>query len=349
MGEDGRTLVTKNCYRMLHTLYNLHPSPEPNLTVLWAKHLPENWKRYVAKVSCDTDAIQYENDDDHAPGLRRRLRDRLLRFGDARRPRHAVLRRPRNLAKLVLLAINGGMDEVKEDARRARDARLARRIRRFRPPCRAARFLLQWLAKTYVDAMNTIHYMHDKYAYEKEPDGAARHERAPPDGVRHRGHELHGRLALGDQIRKGALHPRPGDRPRHRFRDDRRIPCFGNDDERVDAIACEQVRRFYNALKEHQLYRGAEHTLSILTITSNVMYGKKTGNTPDGRKARRALAPGANPMSGRDKVRRAGRAQLRREALLRLLPRRHLQHVFDHPPRRSAKPRRSASRISCSF
>ena len=291
-GEDGRTLVTKNCYRMLHTLYNLHPSPEPNLTVLWAKHLPENWKRYVAKVSCDTDAIQYESDtimrpafgDDYAiaccVSAMRVGRD--MQFFGARA----------NLAKLVLLAINGGMDEVKK-------TRVAPEMPVW--PDEYVDFDREWLAKTYVDAMNTIHYMHDKYAYEKSQ--MALHD---TNVRRLMAFGIAGMSCMADSLSaikyaKVRCIRDPETGLVTDFETTGEFPCFGNDDERVDAIACEQVRRFYNALKEHQLYRGAEHTLSILTITSNVMYGKKTGNTPDGRKHGEPLAPGANPMSGRDK------------------------------------------------
>ena len=300
MGEDGRTLVTKNSYRMLHTLYNLNSSPEPNLTVLWSRHLPENWKRYVAKVSCDTDAIQYENDrvmrpvygDDYAiaccVSAMRVGKD--MQFFGARA----------NLAKLILLAINGGIDEVKK-VRVAPEMpiwedeyldyeKLIERIAYYR----------DWLAKTYVDAMNTIHYMHDKYAYEKAQ--MALHDtkvrRLMAFGIA-------GMSCMADSLSAVKYAKVRCIRDENGLVTDfetiGEFPCFGNDDERVDAIACEQVRRFYSALKEYPLYRNAEHTLSILTITSNVMYGKKTGNTPDGRKLGEPLAPGANPMSGRDR------------------------------------------------
>ena len=300
MGEDGRTLVTKNSYRMLHTLYNLNSSPEPNLTVLWSRHLPENWKRYVAKVSCDTDAIQYENDrvmrpvygDDYAiaccVSAMRVGKD--MQFFGARA----------NLAKLILLAINGGIDEVKK-VRVAPEMpiwedeyldyeKLIERIAYYR----------DWLAKTYVDAMNTIHYMHDKYAYEKAQ--MALHDtkvrRLMAFGIA-------GMSCMADSLSAVKYAKVRCIRDENGLVTDfetiGEFPCFGNDDERVDAIACEQVRRFYSALKEYPLYRNAEHTLSILTITSNVMYGKKTGNTPDGRKFGEPLAPGANPMSGRDR------------------------------------------------
>ena len=300
MGEDGRTLVTKNCYRMLHTLYNLNPSPEPNLTVLWSRHLPENWKRYVAKVSCDTDAIQYENDrvmrpvygDDYAiaccVSAMRVGKD--MQFFGARA----------NLAKLILLAINGGIDEVKKERVAPEMPIWEDEYLDFEKLVERIDFYRDWLAKTYVDAMNTIHYMHDKYAYEKSQ--LALHDtkvrRLMAFGIA-------GMSCMADSLSAVKYAKVRCIRDENGLVTDfetiGEFPCFGNDDERVDAIACEQVRRFYNALKEYPLYRDAEHTLSILTITSNVMYGKKTGNTPDGRKLGEPLAPGANPMSGRDR------------------------------------------------
>ena len=301
MSEDGRTLVTKNCYRMLHTLYNLNPSPEPNLTILWSRHLPENWKRYVAKVSCDTDAIQYENDrvmrpvygDDYAiaccVSAMRVGKD--MQFFGARA----------NLAKLILLAINGGMDEVKKVRVAPEMPIWEEEYLDYEPLIDRIAFYRDWLAKTYVDAMNTIHYMHDKYAYEKSQ--MALHDtkvrRLMAFGIA-------GMSCMADSLSavkyaKVRCIRDPETGLVTDFETIGEFPCFGTDDERVDAIACEQVRRFYKALKEYPLYRDAEHTLSILTITSNVMYGKKTGNTPDGRKLGEPLAPGANPMSGRDK------------------------------------------------
>ena len=302
MGEDGRPLVTKNSYRMLHTLYNLSPSPEPNLTVLWSRHLPENWKRYVARVSCETDAIQYENDkimrpvygDDYAiaccVSAMRVGKD--MQFFGARA----------NLAKLLLLAVNGGMDEVKNirvapelpvweeeylDYEKVRE-----RLDFYRP----------WLAKTYVDAMNIIHYMHDKYAYEKC-------QMALHDSQVHRlmAFGIAGMSCMADSLSaikfaKVRCIRDPETGLVTDFQVTGEFPCFGNDDEKVDSIACQQVKLFYEALKQYPLYREAQHTLSILTITSNVMYGKKTGNTPDGRKHGEPLAPGANPMHGRDRT-----------------------------------------------
>ncbi len=300
MGEDGRTLVTKNCFRMLHTLYNLGSSAEPNLTVLWSEQLPTGWKRYIARVSCETDAIQYENDDVMRP-----------RFGDdyaiaccvsaMRVGKEMQFFGARaNLAKLVLMAINGGRDEIKNEQVGPEMPvwqeeyldydKLMERLEVYRP----------WLAKTYVSAMNIIHYMHDKYAYEKA-------QMALHDSTVHRymSFGIAGMSCMADSLSaikyakvKCVRNPETGlvtD-----FEIEGEYPAFGNDDDRVDQIAKEQVEKFFRALQQHPLYRDAEHTLSILTITSNVMYGKKTGNTPDGRKQGEPLAPGANPMSGRD-------------------------------------------------
>ncbi len=300
VGEDGRHLVTKTCFRMLHTLYNLHPSAEPNLTVLWAQGLPAAWKRYAAKVSCDTDALQYENDDVMRPlfgddyaisccvSAMRVGKD--MQFFGARA----------NLVKLLLLAVNGGKDELQgtqigpempvwEEEYLNYD-KIEERLAVYRP----------WLAKTYVSAMNIIHYMHDKYAYEKVQ--MALHD---TDVHRLMAFGIAGISCLADSLSaikyakvKCVKDPATGlvvDFETHGT-----FPKFGNDDDRVDLLACGEAEAFYEALKACPLYRGAEHTLSLLTITSNVMYGKKTGNTPDGRKIGEALAPGANPMSGRD-------------------------------------------------
>ena len=301
VGEDGRHMVTKNSYRILHTLYNLKPSAEPNMTVLWAEALPETWKRYVAKVSCDTDSIQYENDDIMRPhygddyaiaccvSAMRVGKD--MQFFGARA----------NLAKLVLLSINGGRDENKniqvgpempvwEDEYLDYDKLMGR-----------LDFYRDWLARTYVNTMNIIHYMHDKYAYEKSQ--MALHD---PEVRRLMAFGVAGMSCMADSLSaiKYAKVRCVRDSETGLVTDfeiEGEYPAFGNDDDRVDAIACEQMEKFYQSLKKNELYRGAVHTLSILTITSNVMYGKKTGNTPDGRKKGEPLAPGANPMSGRDK------------------------------------------------
>lgn len=300
MGEDGRTLVTKSSYRMLHTLYNLGSSAEPNLTVLWSENLPENFKRFAAKVSCDTDAIQYENDDVMRPefgddyaiaccvSAMRVGKD--MQFFGARA----------NLAKLLLMSLNGGRDEktgmqvapahTPYEGEYLEYDKVQELMNIYRP----------WLAKTYVNAMNMIHYMHDKYAYEKTQ--MALHD---TDVHRFMAFGIAGMSVLADSLsaikyaKVKVIRDEIG-----LIRDFETIgeyPAFGNDDDRVDDIAKEQVRMFYEELKKNPTYRNAEHTLSILTITSNVVYGKKTGSTPDGRKAGEPFAPGANPMHNREK------------------------------------------------
>lgn len=301
MGEDGRTLVTKNSYRVLHTLYNLGSSPEPNLTVLWSAALPAPFKRFCAKVSCETDAIQYENDD----LMRPRYGDdyaiaccvsamrvgKEMQFFGARA----------NLAKLLLMSLNGGRDEVKNmqvgpvhtpyEGEYLDYDKVLERMNIYRP----------WLARMYANTMNVIHYMHDKYAYEKTQ--MALHD---TDVHRYMAFGIAGMSVLADSLSaikyakvKCIRNPETGLITDFEIEGD--YPAFGNDDDRVDSIACQQVELFYNELRKNKLYRNAEHTLSILTITSNVVYGKKTGSTPDGRKAGEPFAPGANPMHGREK------------------------------------------------
>lgn len=300
MGEDGRTLVTKNTFRMLNTLYNLGQSPEPNLTVLWSGALPQSFKRFAVKVSCDTNSIQYENDDimrkiygdDYAVACCvSALRvGKDMQFFGARA----------NLAKLLLMSLNGGRDEKTgiqvgpclppyEGEKLEYDS-VIERMNFYRP----------WLAKTYVNAMNIIHYMHDKYAYEKTQ--MALHD---TDVHRFMAFGAAGMSVLADSlsaVKYAKVHLiRNKEGLISDFRVEGEFPMFGNDDDRVDSIAAEQIELFYNELKKNSTYRGAEHTLSILTITSNVVYGKKTGATPDGRKDGEPFAPGANPMHGREK------------------------------------------------
>ena len=300
VGEDGRHMVTKNCYRMLHTLYNLNPAAEPNLTVLWSERLPENWKTFVAKVSIDTDALQYENDDVMRPhygddyaiaccvSAMRVGKD--MQFFGARA----------NLAKLLMMSVNGGRDGIKLEQVGPEMPVYTGEYLDYDEVLRRLDFYRPWLAKTYISAMNTIHYMHDKYAYEKSQ--MALHD---TEVRRLMAFGIAGMSCMADSLSaikyakvRCIRDPETGivvD-----FETEGDFPKFGNDDDRVDSIACEQVEKFYEALKTFPLYRDAVHTLSILTITSNVMYGKKTGNTPDGRRRGEPLAPGANPMSGRD-------------------------------------------------
>ena len=301
MGEDGRTLVTKNSFRILHTLYNLKPSAEPNLTVLWSAGLPENFKTYCAKVSCDTDAIQYENDD-----LMR------LKFGDdygiaccvsaMRIGKEMQFFGARaNLAKLLLMALNGGKDEKQNMQVGPEHEPYQGEYLDYDKVTELLSIYRPWLAAMYANTMNVIHYMHDKYAYEKT-------QMALHDTEVHRfmAFGIAGLSVLADSLSaiKYAKVRCIRDEETGLITDyevEGEYPAYGNDDDRVDSIAKEQVKLFFEELKKQQLYRDAEPTLSILTITSNVVYGKKTGATPDGRKAGEPFAPGANPMHERDK------------------------------------------------
>lgn len=299
MGVDGRTLVTKNSYRMLHTLINLGTAPEPNLTVLWSRDLPENFKKFCAKMSIETDSIQYENDDIMRPlygddyGIACCVSamkiGKQMQFFGARA----------NLAKSLLYAINGGVDEIKGVKVVPGIEPLTGDVLNYSDVITNYKKVMDYVAELYVDAINIIHYMHDKYAYEASQ--MALHdtnvERLTAFGIA-------GLSVAADSlsaIKFAKVRP---------IRDERGIavdfetvgdfPKYGNDNDLVDDIAVEVVSYFSNALKRHPIYRGGIHTLSALTITSNVMYGKKTGSTPDGRKIGEPLAPGANPMHGRD-------------------------------------------------
>jgi len=301
MGEDGRTLVTKNSFRILHTLYNLKPSAEPNLTVLWSAGLPENFKTYCAKVSCDTDAIQYENDDLMRPKFgddygiaccvsAMRIGKEMQFFG-ARA----------NLAKLLLMALNGGKDEKQNMQVGPEHEPYQGEYLDYDKVTELLSIYRPWLAAMYANTMNVIHYMHDKYAYEKT-------QMALHDTEVHRfmAFGIAGLSVLADSLSaiKYAKVRCIRDEETGLITDyevEGEYPAYGNDDDRADSIAKEQVKLFYEELKKQKLYRDAEPTLSILTITSNVVYGKKTGATPDGRKAGEPFAPGANPMHGRDK------------------------------------------------
>ena len=299
MGEDGRTLVSKGSYRILNTLYTLGSSPEPNLTVLWSTALPENFKKFCAKVSAETDSIQYENDDvmrpiygdDYAIAccVSAMKVGKQMQFFGARC----------NLAKLLLIALNGGYDAdskmhigpqmpVMDGDKLDFDAVMERYA-----------IYIEWLSKLYVNTMNVIHYMHDKYAYEKTQ--MALHDTKVD---RFMAFGIAGLSVVADSlsaIKYAAVHPKKnGDGFIVGFSTEGNFPKFGNDDDRVDVIARDMTHRVITELRKTPTYRNAIHTLSVLTITSNVMYGKNTGETPDGRPAGAPFAPGANPMHNRE-------------------------------------------------
>jgi formate C-acetyltransferase len=300
MGIDGRTLVTKNSFRFLNTLTNLGPAPEPNMTVLWSEKLPEAFKKYCARMSIETDAIQYENDDimrpiygdDYAIAccVSAMAVGKQMQFFGARC----------NLAKSLLYSINEGVDEKKFIKVVPGIEKMDDEILDYDKVKKSYFKVLEYVAKLYVNTLNLIHYMHDKYAYEAAL--MALHDT-----------EVHRFLACGiaglsvaadslSAIKYAKVKPiRNEDGVAVDFEVEGDFPKYGNDDDRVDDIAVEIVTKFISELRKTKAYRGAEHTLSALTITSNVMYGKKTGTTPDGRKAGEPFAPGANPMHGRDK------------------------------------------------
>ena len=299
MALNGKSLVTKNSFRYLHTLINLGSSPEPNLTVLWSNDLPENFKKYCSKISILTDAIQYENDDvmrpiygdDYAIAccVSAMKVGKQMQFFGARC----------NLAKSLLYAINGGYDEMSGKLVVYGMDKITDEVLDYEKTKKAYYKMLESIAKTYVDAMNIIHYMHDKYAYEKAQ--MALHdtnvERLMAFGVA-------GLSVATDSlsaIKYAKVKPiRNEDGIAIDFEIEGDYPKYGNDDDRVDSIAVDIVKTFIKELEKHPLYKNAKHTLSVLTITSNVVYGKKTGSTPDGRKKGVPFAPGANPMHGRD-------------------------------------------------
>ena len=299
MACDGRTLVTKTSFRFLNTLRNLGPAPEPNLTVLWSKDLPQPWKDFCAQISIETDSIQYENDD----LMRERFGDdyaiaccvsaaqvgKQMQFFGARA----------NLAKLLLLSLNGGREEIHGTQIAPAEEPVGDGPLDYADVCQRYARYMAWLSRLYVNTMNVIHYMHDKYAYEKL-------QMALHDTFVHRfmSFGAAGLSVAADSlsaIKYAKVTP---------IRDDRGLitdfhvegdfPKFGNDDDRVDAIAKGLCDQFITELRKTPCYRNAEHTLSILTITSNVVYGRKTGSTPDGRKGGEPFAPGANPMHQRD-------------------------------------------------
>ena len=299
MLDDAKSLVTKNSFRYLHSLINLNPSPEPNLTVLYSPKLPLNFRKFCAKISILTDAIQYEGDEvmrpiygnDYAIAccVSAMKVGKQMQFFGARC----------NLAKTLLYSLNGGVDEksgalVVEGLKKNTE-----KVLTYDKVWKNYQKTMELVAKTYVDAMNIIHYMHDKYAYEASQ--MALHdtnvERLMAFGVAGFSVAVDSLSA----IKYAKVKPiRNEEGVIVDFETEGDFPKYGNDDDRVDEIAVQLVEYFYNCLKKYKLYRNAKHTLSLLTITSNVMYGKKTGTTPDGRKAGEPFAPGANPMHERD-------------------------------------------------
>ncbi|MCL2407111.1 MAG: formate acetyltransferase, partial [Defluviitaleaceae bacterium] len=300
MGEDGRTLVTKTGYRVLHTLYNLGPAPEPNLTVLWSVNLPDAFKKFCAKVSIDTSSIQYENDDlmrghwgdDYAIACcvsAMRIGKQMQFFG-ARA----------NLAKALLYAINGGKDEKTGEQVAPEFAPITDDYLDYDQVTRRFEQVLEWLAGLYISTLNVIHYMHDKYNYESLM--MALHDK---DVLRTQATGIAGLSVVVDSlsaIKNAKVRViRNADGLAVDYEIEGEYPAFGNNDDFTNMLSSEVLKHFMTRLKKHATYRDAVPTTSILTITSNVVYGKKTGATPDGRKDGEPFAPGANPMHGRDK------------------------------------------------
>ena len=300
MGTDGRSLVTKTSFRFLHTQYTMGPSPEPNITILWAEHLPINFKKYCAKVSIDTSSIQYENDDlmrndfdndDYAIAccVSPMVVGKQMQFFGARS----------NLAKALLYTINGGVDEKLKIQIGPKADKITAEVLDYDDITARLDKMMDWLATTYVTALNAIHYSHDKYSYEASL--MALHDR-----------DVHRTMACGiaglsvtadslSAIKFAKVRPiRDENGIAIDFEIEGDYPKFGNNDSRVDDIACSLVETFMKKVSSHKMYRDAQPTQSVLTITSNVVYGKKTGTTPDGRPAGAPFAPGANPMHGRD-------------------------------------------------
>jgi len=299
MTEEGKPLVTKTCFRFIQTLYNLGPSAEPNITVLWAKALPTAFKRFCCQASIDTDALQYENDDvmrkDYGDDYSIACCVSAMKTGKQMQFFGARC----NLAKVLLMALNGGKDEIHGEQIAPVGEVFPEEELDYDRVMDAFKRYASWMAKLYVNTMNVIHYMHDRYAYERlmmsfhdvEP------ERLMAFGIS-------GFSVLADSlsaIKFARVTPVKDERGLIvDFKTEGEYPRFGNDDDRVDDIARFVAEFFYHELIKTPAYRGAKHTLSLLTITSNVVYGKKTGSTPDGRKAGEPFAPGANPMHGRD-------------------------------------------------
>ncbi len=299
MGIDGRTLVTKNSFRVLHTLQTLGPAPEPNLTVLWSTNLPEGFKNFTTKLSIETSSIQYENDD----LMRITLGDdygiaccvspmkigKQMQFFGARA----------NLAKTLLYAINGGKDEISGKQITPKYEPITSEYLDYNEVMEKFDQMMEYVARIYIKALNAIHYMHDKYSYEAIE--MALHDK---EILRTMACGIAGLSVVADSLsaikyaKVKVIRNETGLAVDYETEGD--FPKFGNDDNRVDDIAVEIVKTFMNKLRKHHTYRNSKHTLSILTITSNVVYGKATGNTPDGRKAGSPFGPGANPLHGRD-------------------------------------------------
>jgi len=299
MGEDGRPLVTKTTFRFLHTLYNLGPAPEPNLTILWSEQLPENFKRYAAQVSIDKSSIQYENDDVMRPTygddyaiaccVSAMKVGKQMQFFGARA----------NLAKALLYAINGGRDEISGELVGPAFAGIQSEYLDFDEVMARFEEVMEWLAGLYINTLNVIHYMHDKYCYERLE--MALHDR---DVHRFCATGVAGLSVVADALsaikhsRVRVIRNESGLAVDYEAEGD--YPCYGNNDDRVDLLATQVLESFMSKIRRQRTYRNAEPTLSVLTITSNVVYGKLTGSTPDGRKHGEPFAPGANPMHGRD-------------------------------------------------
>ncbi len=299
IAHDGRALVTKNSFRFLHTLDNLGPAPEPNLTVLWSVRLPQKFKNYCAKMSIKTSSIQYENDDIMRPEygddygiaccVSAMAIGKQMQFFGARA----------NLAKALLYAINGGKDEKHKMQVGPEMPPVASDVLDYDEVMHKFDQTMEWLAGLYINTLNVIHYMHDKYCYERIE--MALHD---TDILRTMATGIAGLSVVADSLsaikyaKVNVIRDENGIAVDFETEGD--FPKYGNNDDRVDAIAVDIVKRFMKKLRKHQTYRQSVHTMSILTITSNVVYGKKTGNTPDGRRAGEPFAPGANPMHGRD-------------------------------------------------
>ena len=299
VGEDGRPLVTKNSFRFLHTLVNLGPAPEPNLTVLWSTRLPENFKLFAAKTSINTSAIQYENDDVMRPewgddyGIAccvsaMRIGKQMQFFG-ARA----------NLAKTLLYAINGGIDEKSKAQVGPKYQPITSEYLDYEEVMAKYNDMMEWICGLYLNTLNIIHYMHDKYSYERIE--MALHDteilRTMATGIAGFSVAVDSLSAI-KYAKVKTIRDEDGVVVDYEVEGD--FPKYGNDDDRADEIAVWLLKEFMTKVKKHKTYRNAKHTTSILTITSNVVYGKKTGNTPDGRRAGEPFAPGANPMHGRD-------------------------------------------------